>query len=82
MPRQSLVDADKLPIADAARVVGRHPATLYSWRKNGIRGVKLPVVRVGGRTYVLRDDLERFVAALSDPRVHPALAAHHAGGAC
>ncbi len=63
----SIIDAERLSLSKAARTLGVHVSTLHRWRLNGVRGHRLRVVRIGGRSYVLKDELERFVAALSDP---------------
>ncbi|MBA3312627.1 MAG: helix-turn-helix domain-containing protein [Planctomycetota bacterium] len=67
----SIIDAERLSLSKAARTLGVHVSTLHRWRLNGVRGHRLRVVRIGGRSYVLRDELERFVAALSDPPTPP-----------
>lgn len=63
----SLLDAPRLTLAEAARKVHCHVSTLHRWRLKGVGGVKLKVTRIGGRSYVLRDDLESFIAERSDP---------------
>lgn len=63
----SLLDSRRLSVAKAASELGVHVSAIYRWAK-GIDGVRLPITRIGGRSYVLVDDLERFVAARSDPK--------------
>jgi hypothetical protein len=36
--------------------------TLHRWRLNGVRGVRLATVMIGGRRFVTRDELSLFVA--------------------
>jgi hypothetical protein len=36
--------------------------TLHRWRLNGVRGVKLVTVLIGGRRFVSRDELNLFIA--------------------
>ena len=40
---------------------GVHRATVFRWIANGVRGVRLEVVRIGGSTYVEQEVLQRFV---------------------
>jgi hypothetical protein len=42
-----------------------HPRTLYRWATRGLGGVRLEVIRVGGRTCSSYEALQRFVDALS-----------------
>lgn len=39
--------------------------TVWHWMRQGVRGVKLESVRVGGRVYSSEEALKRFLAALS-----------------
>lgn len=39
--------------------------TLYSWARNGVRGVKLETLKVGGRFYTSVPAIRRFLAALN-----------------
>lgn len=63
-----------LPLAVAARTLPRrngkpiHPGTLARWAREGLRDVRLPVTRVGGRTYTSVAALRRFFSALDDAR--------------
>jgi excisionase family DNA binding protein len=63
----SLLDAPRLSITQAARKLGVSLATLHRWRQRGIRGQRLRFVRIGNKSFVLRDELERFLAGCSDP---------------
>ena len=38
-------------------------ATLHRWRLNGVRGVKLETVLIGGMRYTSREAIARFIAA-------------------
>ena len=38
-------------------------ATLHRWRLNGVRGVKLETVLIGGLRYTSREAIARFIAA-------------------
>ena len=37
-------------------------ATLHRWRLNGVRGVKLETVLIGGLRYTSREAISRFIA--------------------
>ncbi len=53
-------------------------ATLHRWRLNGVRGVKLETVLIGGLRYTSREAIARFIAAqnaddaLAAPVITPA----------
>jgi excisionase family DNA binding protein len=47
----------------AARLLGLHPATLY----RRVQAGRLALHRDGGRTYVLADELERYIASCDGP---------------
>lgn len=49
-----------LSIAETTRLLGIGRSTLYSLIKDG----RLPVRKLGKRTLVMREDLDRFLAAL------------------
>ena len=38
-------------------------ATLHRWRLNGVRGVKLETILIGGLRYTSREAIDRFIAA-------------------
>ena len=38
-------------------------ATLHRWRLNGVRGVRLETLLIGGLRYTSREAIERFIAA-------------------
>lgn len=58
----ALLDEDRLSIANAARLVRVHTATVWRWVLNGVKGRKLRSVQIGGRRFVLRRDLDAFLA--------------------
>ncbi len=39
--------------------------TIYSWISRGVAGVRLPFVKVGGRTFIRRSDFDAFAERLS-----------------
>ena len=55
---------DLLTFPQASReIAGRpHVSTIHRWRLNGVRGVRLETVLVGGRRFVSRDALDKFIA--------------------
>ena len=38
-------------------------ATLHRWRLNGVRGVRLETLLIGGLRYTSREAIDRFIAA-------------------
>ena len=52
---------DRLSLRAVAHEVGVHLATVWRWTLSGVRGRRLRAIRVGGRRYVLRRDLEAFL---------------------
>ena len=38
-------------------------ATLHRWRLNGVRGVKLETILIGGLRYTSREAISRFIAS-------------------
>ena len=48
-------------------------ATLHRWRLNGVRGVRLETILIGGLRYTSREAIERFIAEW--PRVAGRIAA-------
>lgn len=71
----NLPDIDPLPINQLARAIGKNLATIYRWSSaRGVRGQRLRLTRIGGRTYVRRQDLDAFLAALNGPALPDARA--------
>jgi hypothetical protein len=65
-----------ITISQAARLVppGRqgkptHVATIHRWINQGVRGVRLDAIRLGGRWLTSREALQRFAQALTTPLV-------------
>ena len=52
-------------IAEAVAFVPGKPnvATLWRWMHNGVRGIRLEAVPVGGRWFTSKEAIERFLAA-------------------
>ncbi|MCR9115793.1 MAG: DUF1580 domain-containing protein [bacterium] len=65
---KELLGEDFVPFSKAPQLLpGRpHISTLHRWRIRGLKGVKLQTILVGGRRYVSKDELLRFVNQLSD----------------
>ena len=75
----ALLAARRIPLTKFCRDLGVHKSTAYRWNKPGVltpggKRVRLPIVRIGRRAFVLADDAERFIAAKSDPDAGGALA--------
>ena len=64
---KGLLDVPRLAIADVCRELGVSRCTVDRWCVHGLRGHRLRRVRIGGRVFVLRDDLDRWIADMSDP---------------
>jgi hypothetical protein len=75
-----LPDKDPTPVNELARALDKHVATVYRWGSpRGVRGHRLRLARIGGRTVVFRRDLESFLAALnSDSAPGPSNQTHEA----
>ena len=67
MATTSLADPDRVPLAAIAKELGISVSTVYRWCLTGIRGRKLRRIRLGGRTFLRRDDVRDFIAFCSDP---------------
>ena len=59
-------DKDPLPVNRLASKLDKDIATIYRWGSpRGVRGHRLRLTRIGGRTYVFRKDWEAFQRALN-----------------
>jgi excisionase family DNA binding protein len=47
------------PVQEAADLLGVHRTTLYARHREGL----IELVRIGGRTYVSADEIERYIRA-------------------
>lgn len=55
------------PIGKLAQSLGVHVSSIYRWGSpKGVRGHRLILLRIGGRTYVRSSDWEKFLHALND----------------
>lgn len=55
----------RIPIKACAKRLGVSVQTVYRWAMSGIRGHRLAIFRVGGRSFVLESDLEVFMRSLN-----------------
>lgn len=69
-----ITNEDVLTLPDACRRLPRrragrrpHAATLYSWAREGYRGVRLETIQVGGTLCTSIEALQRFFERLSEP---------------
>lgn len=58
---ESVLDKERLTMTQAAQRAKVNPGTTWRWALKGIRGRKLPTVMLGGRRFVLTEDLEQFM---------------------
>jgi len=65
---------DWLSVADVVGLlrsrfpVAPHPATVGRWCSIGVNGLVLASRKSGGRRWIHRNDLERFLSALDQPK--------------
>ena len=67
----SVYDSDDfLSLSEAsAELPGRpHVATLHRWRLRGVRGIKLSTILIGGKRFVSREALTRFIEQTNSVR--------------
>jgi hypothetical protein len=68
---EALVPRDRADPTEIAQSCGVHVATVWRWSQRGVklRGgcgrARLRMTRVGGRTFIQRDDLEDFFARIN-----------------
>ena len=62
----SLPECPTFRLAEFARIVGVHIATVHRWRLRGVRGHRLRTYLLGGRRCVDRVDAVAFLAAIND----------------
>lgn len=63
----TVLPASWASLTELANVLGVHPSTVFRWAGKGVRGRRLPTTKIGGRTGVTPEDLERFIRALNEP---------------
>ena len=52
---------DRFTLREVAQKLDVHPATVWRWTLSGVKGRRLKTIRIGGRRFVLRNDLEYFL---------------------
>jgi hypothetical protein len=62
----ALPDRPTFRLAEFARAIGVHVATVHRWRLRGVRGHRLKTYLLGGRRCVDRVDAIAFLAAVND----------------
>lgn len=69
--------AERLPRLQQDRPV--HVSTLWRWAMQGLRGIKLETIKIGGPRVTSAQALQRFIAALSNaaPPAAPIPKARH-----
>ena len=61
-----MLDEELTPVVKLAKALKVHVSTIYRWGTGkGVRGHKLRLLRIGGRTFVQRSDWLAFVDALN-----------------
>lgn len=69
MTTRTLVESLKeaMPLSRVSDYIPGNPhvATIWRWVAKGVKGIKLSVVRVGGRTMVTPDAIETFLTRLN-----------------
>ncbi len=61
------LDEELTPIVKLAKALNIHVSTVYRWSApHGIRGHRLRLTRIGGRTYVERRNWDSFLAAMNN----------------
>lgn len=66
----SILNSERYTLKQVAKDLNVHIASIWRWVLHGVRGHKLPTILIGGRRYVLRQDLEAFLAAGESRPIH------------
>ncbi|MGB0768285.1 MAG: helix-turn-helix domain-containing protein [Phycisphaeraceae bacterium] len=53
-------------INEVAKMLHVHSSTVWRWKLQGVRGVKLNTIIIGGTRYVLESDLNEFLVGLNN----------------
>jgi hypothetical protein len=72
----SFQDEDILTIKQAAKRLPTRPhiSALYRWAKEGLHGIRLETLRVGGTMCTSTEALQRFFSAVTEATHEPTLA--------
>lgn len=71
----TLVPDQRWTTRQVAARLGVHVVTIGRWTRQGIRGVKLRTLRIGGRTLIGAPDLVEFLRRTNEPAGGPVPAA-------
>jgi hypothetical protein len=58
----SFLDSKRYTFGQIAKLLNVHPATVWRWVLQGVRGRKLQSVLIGGRRWVFKSDLDEFLS--------------------
>ena len=68
----SITDEKLIPLSETPRHLPKRPngkrlhiSAIYRWIKQGVRGIRLEALRLGGTTYTSCEALQRFASRLS-----------------
>jgi predicted transcriptional regulator len=64
-----VLDRPRLTMREVAKRAGVDVTTAWRWVLRGVRGQQLRSVSVGGRRFVMIEDLDGFLRALNRERV-------------
>lgn len=73
----AMINVELTLVVQLAKSLGVHVSTVYRWGSPcGVRGHRLRLTRIGGRTYVYRCDWDAFCRALNGEAVEKPQAEH------
>jgi excisionase family DNA binding protein len=67
MPTAPMLPDNAMPLAEVARRYRVHVSTVHRWIDRGVRGRKLVAHRVGGKRYVVPEELDEFIVVEGNP---------------
>ena len=59
----SILSSNRFTLREVAERCGVHPTTAARWITQGVRGRLLPAFLIGGRRFVLEEELKAFLRA-------------------
>lgn len=69
-----VINGDLISLAEAAKILPKrrgksvHLNTIHRWTRQGIRGVILETIRIGGSVYTTANAVQAFCDRLSQPK--------------
>lgn len=66
---KEVFSTDRYTLQQIADHVGVHHSTVWRWVLVGVRSVKLPAFKIGGRIFVREGDLEEFLTLTTNHTV-------------